>query len=156
MAAETAAEWDQAARAASIVDACTDMMRGTLRAVAETLFGNDLGDSRVRAGDLVTFVPYAIHRLPQLWSEPEAFRPERFEPGRKVQKNKFAYLPFGAGPRICLGASFAMIESQIIVGSLLSRFRVRLAGPELVSPAPQVTLRTSRPVLVRLEPAALA
>jgi cytochrome P450 len=112
---------------------------------------DDLGGTPVRAGDLVIFVPYAIHRLPQLWSDPEAFRPERFEPGREEQKNKFAYLPFGAGPRICLGASFAMIESQIIVGSLLARFRIRLADPEPVTPTPQVTLRTSRPVLLRLE-----
>ena len=105
---------------------------------------------------MVIFCPYAIHRLPELWPDPEAFRPERFEAGREEQKNKFAYLPFGPGPRICLGASFAMIESQIIAGTLLTRFRVRLAGPEPVTPTPQVTLRTSRPVLLRLEPATLA
>lgn len=62
-----------------------------------------LGDVSVKKGDLVIFCPYAIHRLPQLWQDGEAFRPERFEPGREEQKNKFAYLPFGAGPRICLG-----------------------------------------------------
>ena len=54
-------------------------------------------------------------------SDPEAFRPERFEPGREEQKNKFAYPPFNAGPRICLGANFAMIESQIIVGTIVAR-----------------------------------
>jgi cytochrome P450 len=101
-------------------------------------------------------VPYAIHRLPGLWSDPKAFRPERFEPGREEQKNKFAYLPFGAGPRICLGASFAMIESQIIVGTLLSQFRVRRADSAPVLPEPRVTLRTSRPVELRLERAPLA
>jgi cytochrome P450 len=119
--------------------------------------GSDtLGERRVRAGDLVVIVPYAIHRLPGLWSDPEAFRPERFEPGREEQKNKFAYLPFGAGPRICLGASFAMIESQIIVGTLLSQFRVRRADSAPVLPEPRVTLRTSRPVELRLERAPLA
>jgi cytochrome P450 len=117
---------------------------------------DDLGGTPVRAGDLVLIVPYAIHRLPWLWSDPETFRPERFEPGREEQTNKFAYLPFGAGPRICLGASFAMIESQIIVGTLLARFRARLADPAPVMPQPQVTLRTSRPVVLRLERAALA
>ena len=76
--------------------------------------------------------------------------------GREEQKNKFAYLPFGAGPRICLGASFAMIESQIIVGTLLARFRVRLADREPVTPTQQMTLRTSRPVLLRLERAPLS
>ncbi|MFM7205630.1 MAG: cytochrome P450 [Planctomycetaceae bacterium] len=117
---------------------------------------DDLAGTRVGKGDLVIFCPYALHRLPQLWSDPEAFRPERFEPGREEQKNKFAYLPFSAGPRICLGASFAMIESQIIVGTILARLRPRLADPEPVEPRPRVTLRTSRPVVLRLEPAALA
>lgn len=117
---------------------------------------DDLGGTPVKSGDLVIFVPYAIHRLPDLWVEPEAFRPERFEPGREEQKNKFAYLPFGAGPRICLGASFAMIESQIIMGTLLWRFRARLADPDPVLPEPRVTLRTSRPVILRLERALLS
>jgi len=112
---------------------------------------DDLGGTPVRRGDLVIFCPYALHRLPALWSDPEAFRPERFEPGREEQKNKFAYLPFSAGPRICLGASFAMIESQIIVGTLLARFRVRLADPGPLEAEPRVTLRTSRPVILRLE-----
>jgi len=117
---------------------------------------DQLGGCRIAAGDLVIIVPYAIHRLPRLWSDPEVFRPERFESGREEQKNKFAYLPFGAGPRICLGASFAMIESQIIAGTLLSRFRPRLADPAALRPEPRVTLRTSRPVELRLEPAPLA
>jgi cytochrome P450 len=117
---------------------------------------DDLAGTKVARGDLVIFCPYAIHRLPDLWSDPEAFRPERFEAGREEQKNKFAYLPFSAGPRTCIGNSFAMIESQIIVGTLLSRFRARLADPAPLTPQPRVTLRTSRPVELRLEPAPLA
>ena len=112
---------------------------------------DDLAGTKVAAGDLVIFCPYAIHRLPDLWPEPEAFRPERFESGHEEQKNKFAYLPFSAGPRTCLGNSFAMIESQVIMGTLLSRIRARLADPAPVTPAPRVTLRTSRPVILRLE-----
>ena len=115
-----------------------------------------LGGEAIRTGDLVIFCPYAIHRLPELWSDGEAFRPERFEPGQEEQKNKFAYLPFGAGPRICLGASFAMIESQIIMGGLLSRFRGRLATADEVRPEPRVTLRPSRSVVLQLEEAPLA
>jgi cytochrome P450 len=119
------------------------------------LGADDLGGTRVAAGDLVIFCPYAIHRLPQLWDDPEAFRPERFDAGRKMH-NPFAYLPFSAGPRTCLGNNFAMIESQIIVGTLLSRFRVRLADPAPIRPQPRVTLRTSRPVVLRLELTPLA
>ena len=117
---------------------------------------DDLAGTKVARGDLVIFCPYAIHRLPDLWSDPEAFRPERFAVGREEQKNKFAYLPFSAGPRTCIGNSFAMIESQIIVGTLLARFRARLADPSPIMPKPRVTLRTSRPVELRLEPAPLA
>jgi cytochrome P450 len=117
---------------------------------------DDLGGTKVDKGDLVIFCPYAIHRLPELWPDPEAFRPERFEAGREEQKNKFAYLPFSAGPRTCIGNSFAMIESQIIVGTLLSRFRARLADPSPITPQPRVTLRTSRPVILRLERTPLA
>jgi cytochrome P450 len=116
---------------------------------------DELAGTRVAKGDLVIFCPYALHRLPHLWSDPETFRPERFEPGREEQRNKFAFLPFSAGPRICLGASFAMIESQIIVGTILARLRPRLADPAPVEPQPRVTLRTSRPVVLRLEPAPL-
>jgi cytochrome P450 len=117
---------------------------------------DNLAGTKVARGDLVIFCPYAIHRLPELWSDPEAFRPARFEPGREEQKNKFAYLPFSAGPRTCIGNSFAMIESQIIVGTLLSRFRARLADPTPIIPKPRVTLRTSRPVILRLKLAPLA
>jgi len=120
------------------------------------LGSDDLAGTRVAKGDLVIVCPYALHRLQQLWSDPNAFRPERFEPGREEQKNKFAYLPFSAGPRVCLGASFAMIESQIIVGTILSRLRPRLADPTPVEPQPRVTLRTSRPVVLRLDVAPLA
>lgn len=117
---------------------------------------DDLAGTKVDTGDLVIFCPYAMHRLPELWSDPEAFRPERFEPGREEQKNKFAYLPFSAGPRTCIGNSFAMMEAQIIMGTLLSRFRGRLADSAPVVPQPRVTLRTSRPVVLRLERAPLA
>jgi cytochrome P450 len=117
---------------------------------------DDLAGTKVAKGDLVIFCPYAIHRLPELWSDPEEFRPERFEAGHEEQKNKFAYLPFSVGPRTCIGNSFAMIESQIIMGTLLSRFRARLADPAPITAKPRVTLRPSRPVVLRLEWAPLA
>lgn len=110
-----------------------------------------LGSTEIHAGDLVIFCPYAVHRIESLWPDPETFRPERFEPGHEQQKNKFAFLPFGAGPRMCMGMSFAMIESQILLGTLINRFRTRLWTPEVLRPKPQVTLRPDRPVLLRLE-----
>ncbi|MBM4022263.1 MAG: cytochrome P450 [Planctomycetes bacterium] len=67
---------------------------------------DDLAGTRVAEGDLVIFCPYALHRLPPLWTHPESFRPERFEPGREEQKNKFAYLPFSTGPPHLPGREF--------------------------------------------------
>jgi cytochrome P450 len=117
---------------------------------------DDLAGTKVAKGDLVIFCPYSSHRLPELWSDPEAFRPERFEEGHAEQKNKFAYLPFGVGPRTCIGINLAMIEAQIIMGTLLGRFRARLADPAPITPKARVTLRPSRPVELRLERAPLA
>ena len=135
----------------------TPLIELLTRPLAGDLMGPDeLAATKVAAGDLVIFCPYAIHRLPELWRDPEETRPERFEVRREEQRNKFAYLPFSAAPRICIGNSFAMLESQIIAGTLLSRFRVRLADPAPIMPQPRVTLRTSRPVVLRLEPSPLA
>ena len=117
---------------------------------------DDLGGTKVAKGDLVIFCPYSLHRLPDLWPDPEAFRPERFAAGREEHKHKFTYLPFSVGPRTCIGNHLAMIESQLIMGTLLARFRARLADPSPIKPQPRVTLRPSRPVELRLERAPLA
>jgi len=110
-----------------------------------------LGNTQVSKGDLVIISSYAIHRKPDLWKDPDLFRPERFEPGHEEQTNKYAYLPFGSGPRVCMGMGFAMIESQIILATLLSRFRARLREPTAIRPRPIVTLRPEKPVLLLLE-----
>ena len=110
-----------------------------------------LGTTKIVPGDLIIISPYGIQRNPAFWSDPDTFRPERFEPGHEEQKNKFLFLPFGAGPRICLGQSFAMMESLLIMATLLNRFRVSLWDSAPVIPKPVVTLRPANPVLLRLE-----
>jgi cytochrome P450 len=74
-------------------------------------------------GAEVFIMPWTIHRHRRLWDQPEAFLPERFHPGRREKIDRFQYLPFGAGPRICIGASFALQEAIIVLAVLLSRFR---------------------------------
>jgi len=76
---------------------------------------------------------------------------EPVDAGREEQENKFAFLAFSAGARQCMGMSFAMMESQIILGTLLARFRARLWDPADVHPRAVVTLRPDRPILLRLE-----
>jgi cytochrome P450 len=110
------------------------MLSRTARA-ADTLCGRE-----VRPGDTVMLPIYALHRNHLLWDDPHAFRPDRFADPRAI--DRFAYLPFGAGPRICIGASFAIQEAVIILATLVSRFRFsRVPGKE---PKP-VLILTLRP-----------
>ncbi|RWE30330.1 MAG: cytochrome P450, partial [Mesorhizobium sp.] len=71
----------------------------------------------------VLVMPWVVHRHRKLWDKPDAFLPERFHPGNREKIDRFQYLPFGAGPRVCIGASFAMQEAIIALAILLSRFR---------------------------------
>ena len=68
-------------------------------------------------------MPWTIHRHRKLWDKPDAFMPERFHPENRDKIDRFQYLPFGAGPRVCIGMSFAMQEAVIALAVLLSRYR---------------------------------
>lgn len=78
---------------------------------------------RIGRGAQILIMPWTIHRHRKLWDRPNAFLPERFHPGNREKLDRYQYLPFGAGPRVCIGASFAMQEAVIILAVLLSRFR---------------------------------
>ena len=81
------------------------------------------GDLAIRRGTQVLVMPWTIHRHRALWEQPDAYMPERFHPGRREAIDRYQYLPFGAGPRVCIGASFAMQEAIIALAVLMSRFR---------------------------------
>lgn len=81
------------------------------------------GDVEIKAGVTVLVMPWTLHRHRRLWAQPEAFIPSRFWPENRGTIDKFQYLPFGAGPRICIGASFALQEAVIALALLLHRFR---------------------------------
>ena len=80
-------------------------------------------DLEIRKGSQVLVMPWTVHRHRKLWDQPEAFIPARFQPGNREKIDRYQYLPFGAGPRVCIGASFAMQEAIIALAILLSRFR---------------------------------
>ena len=80
-------------------------------------------DLVLKKGAQVLVMPWTVHRHRKLWDNPEAFIPERFHPENREKIDRFQYLPFGAGPRTCIGASFAMQEAVIALAVLLSRFR---------------------------------
>ncbi len=96
---------------------------------------------RVPAGDLVFVSPYATHRHPDFWENPEGFDPTRFTPEQEARRPKFAFFPFGGGPRICIGNAFAMMETTLVLATLVQRFRLELPPGARVEPEPVITLR---------------
>ncbi len=104
----------------------------------------------VRAGDTVMIPIYALHRHHQLWSEPNAFDPDRF--AQRGAIDRYAYLPFGDGPRICIGASFAIQEAVLILATLLARFRFELVPGRVPEPVMILTLRPDTGVWLTATP----
>jgi len=96
---------------------------------------------RVKAGQLLVVSPWIIHRHRALWDRPDDFDPDRFLDGRAATLPRHAYLPFGAGPRICMGAAFAMMEAVLVLATLAQRVRLRLAGDALPELQHRATLR---------------
>ncbi|MFN3889838.1 MAG: cytochrome P450 [Beijerinckiaceae bacterium] len=112
-----------------------------------------LGGVRVPAKSVIIVAPWLLHRHRRLWKQPGAFLPERFMPGEREKIDRFAYLPFGAGPRVCIGATFAMQEAVVALGSILRR--VRLTPVRGVEPRPvlRITLRPDDRIPVHIHPA---
>jgi cytochrome P450 len=92
---------------------------------------------RIPAGALVLIVPWLIHRKASLWDQPHRFNPERFT----AEPPRFAYIPFGAGQRICIGAAFAMTEAILILAMVAQRYRLRLKAGHPIEPQGLITLR---------------
>jgi cytochrome P450 len=109
-----------------------------------------LRNRAIAAGDTVMIPIYALGRHHRLWDAPDTFRPERFADRDTI--DRFAYLPFGDGPRICIGASFALQEAVIILATLLSRFRFRAVPGRDPKPVMIITLRPEGGVWLTAEP----
>ncbi|TDR88107.1 cytochrome P450 [Enterovirga rhinocerotis] len=107
---------------------------------------------RIPKGSLVMIAPWVLHRHRTLWDEPDAFDPERFMPERRTRIDRFAYLPFGAGPRVCIGAAFSLQEQVIVLARIAAAARLDLEPGTRVMPVHRVTLRPSDglPMRVRL------
>ncbi|MGY4510647.1 cytochrome P450 [Bradyrhizobium sp. USDA 3650] len=99
-------------------------------------------------GDIIMIAPWLLHRHEKLWDQPNAFIPKRFM--STEAPDRFAYLPFGAGPRVCIGAPFAQAESVLALGRLIGAFRVELADTSPVIPLGVVTTQPDRSPLFRI------
>ena len=102
-----------------------------------------LGPHRIPKGTNVMLCAYAVHRRPSLWQNPEGFDPERFNPERSAEHDRFAYIPFGGGPRRCLGARFAALEATIALAMIAQVFRLELVPGQRIEAEPMITLRPS-------------
>ena len=107
----------------------------------EAIGPDDLCGRRIRKGALIIVSPYVLHRHETLWDDPNAFDPSRFLPGAREKIDRFAYLPFGVGPRICIGASFAMQEAIIVLATIMRRFELTPVKGFAVEPVQRITLR---------------
>lgn len=107
----------------------------------EALGPDDLCGRRIRRGALIIISPYVLHRHKLLWRDPGLFDPSRFLPGARETIDRFAYLPFGAGPRVCIGAAFSLQEAVIVLATILRRFELTPAPGFKVEPVQRITLR---------------
>lgn len=95
----------------------------------------------LRDNQMAMVCPFLTHRHPEFWERPEAFDPRRFEPSNLRGRHKFAYFPFSAGPRMCVGNHFTMIEAQLVMATIAQRFRFDLRPGHVVERDHQITMR---------------
>jgi cytochrome P450 len=113
---------------------------------ADTLSGYD-----VPAGTDVLLCLYLLHRHPRYWKEPEAFRPERFDAAHEAERPRFAYMPFAAGPRHCIGETLALYEMYMHLYKVARRYRLTYVPDKPLELEAQINLRTRHPLMMKLE-----
>jgi enediyne biosynthesis protein E7 len=116
-----------------------------------TIEADVLGGYPVPAGTNVLLPLYLLHRHPHFWKDPEAFEPGRFAPGHEAERPRFAYMPFAAGPRHCIGESFALYEMLVHLYKVARRYRLRYVPDKPLELEAQINLRTRYPLHMRLE-----
>jgi cytochrome P450 len=112
----------------------------------------ELGGYSLPPESIILISPHVVHNDRRWWSDPEEFRPERFAKANEKQIPKYAYLPFGAGPRVCIGNSFAQMEAVLLLATIAQQYRLRLDPQDQeVVPQPTLTLRPRHNLTMRLE-----
>ena len=106
----------------------------------------EIGGYHVPSGAMLMAPQWAMHRDPRYYQDPLAFVPERWLHGLADRLPRFAYFPFGGGPRQCIGYQFAMMETVLVLATIAQRFRLRLTSTTPVVPRPAITLRPEGPV----------
>ena len=121
---------------------------GTMARVA--LAEDEISGWPVPAGAVIFFSPYVTQRLPAHWPEPEVFSPQRFSAEAPALRPRYAYFPFGGGPRQCIGKNFALMEMQTVLALLAQRFRLLPWPGETLDPQPAMDMYPRRPMRMRV------
>jgi enediyne biosynthesis protein E7 len=110
-----------------------------------------LGGYNIPAGSNVLLPLYLLHRHPRFWKDPDVFWPERFAPEHEAERPRFAYMPFAAGPRHCIGETLALYEMLMHLYKMVRRFRLIYVPDKPLELEAQINLRTRHPLYMRLE-----
>jgi cytochrome P450 len=116
-----------------------------------TINADSLGGYPIPPGTNVLLPLYLLHRHPDFWRNPESFDPDRFAPEHEAERPRFAYMPFAAGPRHCIGETFALYEMLVHLYKVARRYRLRYVPDKPLELEAQINLRTRHPLHMRLE-----
>ncbi len=118
----------------------------------EPLEEDEIDGYLIPKGTAFLIAPYVVHRNPAFWPEPERFDPDRFEAEKVKERHKFAYMPFGGGPRLCIGKDFAIMEMLAVLALVLDKYEVKLEATHPIELEPLITLRPLHGIRVQLHP----
>lgn len=116
----------------------------------KALADDEIGGQTIKAGAAVIISPWILQRHQLLWEDPDAFKPERFLPENRKAIDRYAYIPFSAGPRVCIGAAFALQEAMIALAAILRAARIEPLTTVEHRPVHQITLRSRETMRLRL------
>ena len=110
----------------------------------------ELGNIQLRRRSIVVVSPWAMQRTERFFPDPEEFKRDRWTPAFRASLTKFAFFPFGGGPRQCIGDGFAWLELMPVLGHFLRDWRFELVPGQKIEPRPAVTLRSKHPIRMRV------
>jgi cytochrome P450 len=120
--------------------------------IRHAIADDEIGGYPVPANSLIFLMAHVLHRHPAFWEEPERFDPDRFTPERSAHRPRYAYIPFGGGPRLCIGNSLAMMEAQLVLATVAQRYSLRVVPGHPVEPQVLVTPRPRHGLPMTLHP----
>jgi cytochrome P450 len=133
-----------------VVDEVLRLYPPTALLARQNVEADEIGGYVIPPGSMVILVPYLVHREPQLWPDPERFDPDRFARAAAEARPKQAYIPFAAGPRVCLGNNFALLEMVYAMSMAAGRYRLEMAVDEEIPFELVGTMRPTKPLLVKV------